>query len=134
MAVTRTIPAGDLELVNGNLVVLGRTPETHVQYVRQKLAARFKFFLGAWFLNLNAGAPYFRDLFVKNPNLDLVRSMFLRLVRETPGVLDVPSFSLVYDARARTVAFNFQARVEGGDIVIKPEDRDFILDLAVAAE
>jgi hypothetical protein len=130
MAVLRIIPAGDLAIEKGNLVELGGTPETHVRYVRQKLAARFRFFLGEWFLNQNEGAPYIRDVFVKNPNLDVVRSMFLKLIRETPGVLDVVGFAMVYDPRQRTLAFSFQARVEGGDIVVKPEDRDFILNLA----
>ena len=132
MAVLRTIPAGDLDILNGDLVVLGETPETHLAYMRQKIAARFKFFLGEWFLNLNEGVPYYRDVFGKNPNLDLVRSLFLRLLRETPGVLDVASFSLSYDPRARTLGFDFQAVVTGGNIVVAPEDKDFILDLAPA--
>lgn len=133
MAVTRTIPAGDLALENGDLLVLGRTPTTRVQYMRQKIAARFKFFTGEWFLDEREGVPYFRDVFVKNPNLDLIRSLFLRLLRETPGVLDVQEFKVTYDQRARTITFEFRAKVSDGEVVVTAEDEAFILDLASAA-
>lgn len=133
MAVVRIIPAGDLALENGNLVWLGTTPETRVQIVRQKIAARFRFFVGEWFLDLREGIPYYRDVLVKNPNLDLIRSLFLRVLRQTPGVLDVPSFSLDYDPSARRLSFDFEAKVSDGEVVVAPEDRDFVVDLATAA-
>lgn len=133
MAVLRLIPAGDLAIEGGDVVVLGKTPETRVQYMRQKIAARFKFWLGEWFLDQREGVPYYRDVFVKNPNLDLIRSLFLKLLRETPGVLDVPEFKVVYDHRARSLSFDFQAIVSDGEVVVKPEDAAFILGLAPAA-
>ncbi len=133
MAVTRTIPAGDLAIENGDLVVLGKTPETRVQYMRQKIASRFKFFTGEWFLDQREGVPYYRDVFVKNPNLDLIRSLFLKLLRETPGVLDVPEFKVSFDAATRTGTFTFQAIVTDGEVTVTAKDEDFILNLASAA-
>lgn len=133
MAVIRIVPAGDLAIEAGDVVVLGKTPETRVQYMRQKIAARFKFWLGEWFLDQREGVPYYRDVFVKNPNLDLIRSLFLKLLRETPGVLDVPEFKILYDQRTRSLSFEFQAIVSDGEVVVKPEDAAFILGLASAA-
>lgn len=134
MAVLRIIPAGDLAIVNGDLFVLGKTPETRVQYIRQKIAARFKFFLAEWFLDEREGVPYYREVFVKNPNIPLIRSLFLKVLRETPGVLSVPTFSVRFDPAARTLTFDFQAIVDGGELVVSPEDDDFIIDpLAQAA-
>jgi hypothetical protein len=130
MAVTRKIPGGDLVLTGGTLVVLGYTAETRLQYIRQKIAARFKFYLGEWFLDQRQGTPYYRDVFTKNPDLQLIRSLFVRIVRETPGVLDVPEFELVYDPAARSVGFSFAAVATDGDIVVKPKDADFLLELA----
>ena len=132
MAVFRTIPAGDLALTGGDVVVLGKTAETRLQYIRQKMAARFKFYLGEWFLDQRQGAPYYRDVFTKNPNLDLVRSLFQRIARETPGVIDVPEFRLVYTQGDRSVAFSFAALADDGEIIVRPEDADFLLDLASA--
>lgn len=133
MAVFRTIPAGDLALEGGTFVELGKTAETRVQYIRQQLSARFKFFAGEWFLDLRQGIPYYRDVFVKNPNFDLIRALFLRVVRQMPGVLSVASFSTFYDASARQFTFAFKAIVDGGEIVVSQEDQDFIVDLANAA-
>jgi hypothetical protein len=133
VAVFRVIPAGDLALENGSLVWLGRTPETRVQIIRQKIAARFRFFVGEWFLDQREGIPYYRDVLLKNPNTDLIRSLFLRVLRQTPGVLDVPSFSLEFDPSARRLSFAFEAKVSDGEVAVAPEDRDFVVDLATSA-
>jgi len=134
MAVLRIIPAGDLAIVGGDLLVLGKTAETRVQYIRQKIAARFKFFLGEWFLDQREGVPYYREVFVKNPNIPLIRSLFLRVLRQTPGVLSVPTFSVNFDPSARELTFDFQAVVDGGELVVAANDNDFIINpLAQAA-
>ena len=133
MAVLRKIPRGDLALELGDLVVLGNTPKSRVLYIRQKIACRFKFFLREWFLDLRQGIPAFRDVFVKNPNLALIRSLFLRVLRRTPGVLSVPRFFLSFDASARTLRFDFQALVSDGIVAVRPNDEDFLVDLAAAA-
>lgn len=130
MAVFRTIPAGDLALENGDVVVLGLTDDTRVKYIRQKIASRFKFFLNEWFLDLREGIPYYRDVFVKRPNIPLIRSLFLRVLLKTTGVLDVPRMTLTYNSADRVLVFDFQARVTGGVIVVRPEDADFIVSVA----
>ncbi len=130
MAVLRIIPAGDLAIEAGDVVVLGLTATTRVQYIRQKIATRFKFFYGEWFLDQRQGLPYYGTVLTKNPDLALIRSLFLRVLRDTPGVIDVPTFNLVHDRASRTVSFAFQALVDGGEITVKPEDADFIINLA----
>lgn len=134
MAVLRIIPAGDLALGNGSLVLLGKTQATRVQYIRQKISCRFRFFLGEWFLDLREGVPYYRDVLKKRPNKALIRSLFLRVLKKTPGVLSVPRFSLIFDLANRSVRFDFQAVVDGGEtITVRPEDADFVLGVALAA-
>ena len=134
MAVFRRIPAGDLALANGNLVVLGYTVPTRVRYIRQKIASRFKFFLGEWFLDKRKGIPYRRDVFAKRPPLPLIRSLFLRVLRTTPGVVGVPRFSVRYEAQERRLYFDFEALVDGSErLIVRDSDQDFILGLARAA-
>jgi hypothetical protein len=129
VAVFRIIPAGDLALnEDGDLVIL-----EDIAYLRQKLAVRFKFFLGEWFLDLRQGIPYYRDIFVKNPNLDVIRSLFRRVILGTPGVLSLPRFELQYDEAARRAHFDFQAVCRGGMIEVSPDDEDFIVDLNESA-
>lgn len=125
MAVTRTIPAGDLAIVDHKLVLIAELP-----YLRQKLAARLKFFLGEWYLDLRQGIPYYRDVFVKNPNLPVVRSLLRRVILGTPGVVALPRFDLVFDETNRKATFSFEAVSKKGTIVVAPTDRDFLVDLA----
>jgi len=133
MAVFRIIPAGDIALESGDVVVLGYTDETRVQYIRQKISARFKFFLGEWFLDLREGISYYRDVFVRNPNLPLIRSLFLRVLKTTPGVISVASFRLQYDPAARELSAEFEAVVDGGELSVSAGDADFVVGLAPAA-
>jgi hypothetical protein len=133
VAVLRIIPAGDLALVAGNFDVLGTTSSSRVRYIRQKISCRFKFFLREWFLDIRQGVPYYRDVFRKRPNLALIRALFLRVLRSTPGVLSVVRFALSYDPETRSATFAFQALVAGGEVVVRPEDEDFLVGLAPAA-
>lgn len=133
MAVFRTIPAGDLKLVSGDVVVLGLTDATRVQYIRQKIASLFKFFLGEWFLDKREGIPYYRDVFVKNPNLPLIRSLFLRVLKSTPGVISVATFKMTYDPAARELSSEFEAVVDGGELSVSAGDADFVVGLAPVA-
>jgi hypothetical protein len=68
-------------------------------------------------------------VFVKEPNLDVIRSLFRRIVTQCPGVLSIGRFLVVYDEQDRGLAFDFTAKVTGGDLVISPKDKDFILQL-----
>lgn len=133
MPILRIIPAGDLALVQGSPVLLGDTDATRVQYIRQRISARFKFFLGEWFLDKRKGVPYYRDVFVKNPNRPLIRSLFLRVLKTTPGVLSVAKFAMTYNERTRELSSEFEAIVEGGEISVTAGDPDFLVGLANAA-
>jgi hypothetical protein len=120
----RVIPPGDLEIRNKRFVVArGR------DYRRQKIAVRFKFFLGEWFRNQLEGVPMYRDVFVKNPNLTLIRQIFYEVLTEhIPGIVAVPRFELAFDARARELAFDFEAYDDNDQpLVVKPDDPLFIL-------
>lgn len=124
MCVFRVIPPGDLDLINGSPYYISGPP-----YIRQKLSARFKFFLGEWFLNQLEGVPYYRDVFVHDPNLDVISSLFKRVITTCPGVLSIAKFAMTYDPIARSLSFAFQAVVDGGTITVTPQDQDFIVDV-----
>lgn len=124
MAILIQYPAGDLAVVNGRFLRAAGPA-----LIRQRLAARFDFWLGEWFLNTLEGVPYYRDVFGKNPNLDTIRSIFRQVILTTPGVLSIRRFDLVFDSAERTLRFNFEAIVTGGSIVVAPGDEDFIISV-----
>jgi hypothetical protein len=123
MCVFRIIPVGDLDLKNGSPYYIEGLP-----YIRQKLSVRFRFFLGEWFLNQLEGVPYYRDVFVHDPDLDVITSLFKRIVTTCPGVTGIKTFRMFYDEPNRTASFAFQALVDGGVITVTPQDQDFIVD------
>lgn len=123
VAIFRVIPPGDLDVANGDFVLA-----TGVEFIRQKLSSRFKFFLGEWFLDQREGVPYYRDVFVKNPNPEVIRSIFRQVALSVPGVIALPRFDLVFDPVERLLTFNFEARTAALDtIVVTPTDTLFII-------
>lgn len=126
--IVRKIPAGDLALDDtGNFVWLQSGP----QYVRQKLSQRLKFFLGEWFLDRRLGVPYFRHVFVRNPDLDQVRQMFRKVILGTRGVLSIDGDTITFDfdPAARTLGVAFACFCETGNVTVNPGDTDFIITL-----
>ena len=134
MALYRIIPVGDRDLVddeNGlaQLVVL-----TGPAFVRQKIAARLKFFLGEWFLNLREGVPYYRIVLVANPDLGLIRTLFRRVILSVEEVADLTKLVVHYDKPTRTIAVEFDAElVEGGVLLVRQPDPAFLISLMQAA-
>lgn len=122
MAVFLQIPEGDLDLVNGDFAFVEGADE-----IRQSILSRFRFFLGEWFLDRREGVPYYRDVFVKNPDRAVVRSVFAQVLVGTPGVLSVNRFEIQFDAKERTIRFDFEVYVDNGTIVVLPEDDTFIV-------
>ncbi len=122
MAVIQVIPEGDLALENGNFVLIDGS-----ELVRQSILSRFRFFLGEWFLDVREGVPYFRDILVKSPDRDIVRSVFRQVLADTPGVLNILSFEILYDAQARTIRFSFEVQSTDDVIKVDPDDDAFVV-------
>lgn len=72
--------------------------------VRQRLYRKYQFFLGEWFLDTREGIPYFRDVFVKNPDLAVVQSLMVKVASDDPGVDTVSSFDQSLDGRTLTIS------------------------------
>lgn len=122
MAVTAVIPEGDLDIENGGFVWIEGS-----ELVRQSILARFRFFLGEWFLDTREGVPYFRDILVKSPDRDIVRSVFRQVLADTPGVLDILKFDLDFDTKERTIRFTFEVQSTDDVIVVNPDDDAFVV-------
>jgi hypothetical protein len=86
---------------NHNLVLI-----SGAEYALQKVKARLHFFLGTWFLDTREGVPYYRDILIKNPNLNVARSLFRSVIQSVPGVL-VRTIDVSVDTnRVMSVGFN----------------------------
>ncbi len=94
----------DLVVSSGSLKTVEQGAEV-VQHVRSRLL----FYLEEWFLDLDAGVPYFQEIFTKPANLANIESIFKTKILRTPGVERLTDFSMDYQGgsqRRLTVAFS----------------------------
>lgn len=116
---------GDLFISEtGQLVLVGVNQGNQDVEIRQAVRGRLRFFLGEWFLDARQGFPYFRDVFIKNPNRQSIISSLRRTIRETAGVAQVDELTLSVDADRRA-SVSFRAILEDSDIPLVFSD--FIL-------
>jgi hypothetical protein len=104
---------GDLDISTGNL----RVEKGIAQVTAWKLTNLFSLFKGEWFYDTRQGVPYFQYVFVARPNLNLIATIFDRVIRSAPGVAGVESISLDYHPRERTLGASFKAHTNNGAVL-----------------
>lgn len=113
------LSTGELDVSTGGLR-LTRGAEA----VAQAVFIRLRFFKGEWFLDEDAGTPFYEHILVKAPQADLIRAAFRDRILETPGVSDVPSLTLDYDGPTRSLEVSFTATTDfgafAGELVVSP--------------
>lgn len=101
----------DLVVESGDLVVV-RGKDS----IESDLHARLSSYRNEWFLDLNAGVPYFEHFFIKNPSPATMRAYLLKEAQETPGVTEMKTFSLDLSA-LRKLSVAFKANTDVGELV-----------------
>lgn len=94
-----------------------RLTETLAEEVAQRLQTKFQFFLGEWFLDTTLGVPYFRDVFVRNPDMAVIRSIFQKLITDDEGIENVASLDMVLDGTTRVLSVTFQAVLVSDEVL-----------------
>lgn len=105
-------PDGDLALTDGRLTKLSGPYEK-----AQKILNRLRLFKGEWFLDTRVGVPYFSVVLIKNPDLDIVKRLFRRVVLSVPGIVEMPDIQITWDTKARTLAYTFRAIDDEGNVI-----------------
>ena len=106
---------GELDLTSGDLVFV-----TGADAVAQHLKLRLRFIRGEWFLDVRVGIPYYSQIFIKNPNLAAIETIYRRAIRETPGVDTLDRFDFEFDSATRQLEVSFSAKLLGETVA-----RDF---------
>lgn len=86
-----------------------RLTETFEEEAMQRLRMRLRRLLGEWFLDTNLGTPYRRDILVKNPDMQVIRSALQKEILADPAVESVTEFSLEHDRVTRHLDVTFTA-------------------------
>lgn len=85
-----------------------------VQHVRTRLL----FYLNEWFLDTQAGVPYFQLIFTKPANLQAIESIFKTEILRTPGVRELTDFALTYEGQSvRRLTVTFSAVTDFDEII-----------------
>lgn len=87
----------DLLTVNGNLALSADQTDK-----AQKIKTRLLLVKGEWFLNPDKGIPYFEDIFIKNPDFQVVKAHFVNTILDVPGVLSIKSIETSFNRAERT--------------------------------
>lgn len=113
---------------NGNLDVLamasrGGAFDSDLTAVVTGVRTRILLIAGEWFLNLDAGVPWYARDGVDPSTVILgskydearIRPSILRAILGTPGVLEVTQLRIVFEPALRNVVITWQARTRFGD-------------------
>lgn len=99
-----SITEGDLDLVRGGDAIV------------QAIKIRLQFFKTEWFLNTEAGTPWFQSILVKNPDANVLQTIFRERILGTPGVDELTSLNLSFDSAARSLAVSFRVSTNLGEL------------------
>lgn len=103
MPVIRLVPKGDYALINGKFQFV-----SGAEHTKNRISQRFKFFRGEWWFDPRQGIPYRRDVFVKNPNLLVVKALFQQVLKTTPGVKALIKSNLTLDKATRKLTYSWE--------------------------
>jgi len=95
--------------------------------VHQRLLARLRFFKGEWFLNLDAGMPYFQHILTKGYDERVVRAILTQAVQGVGGVDSVLEMSLSLDPQTRRLSVSFRAKLVDGTVYDTTNYQPFVI-------
>lgn len=96
---------GDLVLSSGDIVI--------TDSVVQAIKIRLKWFANEWRINKEWGIPYYEEVFIKNPNTQLIEGRIKEEILTIDEVQEVSSVKVTINKETRRAAISFTAIVNG---------------------
>lgn len=115
---------GDLKLVDGCLQLVTDVAEEAALELRN----RFLMAKGEWFLDTRQGIPYLEFVFVKNPDLLLVRQLFREVILSVQGIKEIIDLSTTLDSKTRSLSFALRAKADNDKIITGGTGLPFIVE------
>ena len=98
--------------------------------VAQCVKTRLMLFKGEWFRDIRVGIPYFQYVFIQNPNLTLISSLFQQVCEAAPGVAAVLDMQLNYLPRTRELDSQILVQANDGSTIVGGAGAPFIVQIA----
>ena len=103
----------DLDLTGNQLNLVTEVDKALAQRLQIKLSLQ----RGTWFVNLEAFVPWRELIFVRSPNLSLIRSLMVDLITNTPTVERVVEFTIDFDNPSGKLTMGFRTLTTAGEEV-----------------
>ena len=114
----------DLQLVGAALSLVA---SNSIAETVQELNARFGFNKGEWFMDQNQGFPYFAAVYVKNPDVNALASLFKNMILATPGVASISAFTIALNRVTRLLSWTAQIKHASGNYIAGGYGQPFIV-------
>jgi len=106
----------DIDVTNGEMSLVVDEPD-EPEAIAQECRIALLFHRAEWPLNVLVGFPYLDQVFVKNPSLAALASLFTRGLLTIPGVLEVKEMLLEFDDSTRLLSVEFRVRAQDGGVI-----------------
>lgn len=106
----------DLDLSTFDLKLI-----SDLDYLEQKIKVVLLFFFAEWFLDTTVGIKYFESIFVANPNLTLVDSLFKTAILEIEEVKEITAYDSVFNGSFRSFSLTFTVQTNIGELSLTQE-------------
>jgi hypothetical protein len=103
---------GDIAIINNDITFTKGS-----QITLQKLKQKLKFFKSEWYLNNEAGIPYYEEILKKNVDLGKIEPIFIRAIQSVEEVVEILKLEITQDKIKRTLQINFAVRDVNSNIV-----------------
>ena len=93
----------------------------------QTIRGRVLMFLGEWFLDTRQGFPWFEIVFVKAPDLQVIRLLLRQAILTAPMVASLSKSEVAFDPSTRILTYSFEAKLNDGSSVTFGEGTPYVL-------
>ena len=83
----------------------------------QKIKQYLSTVMGEWKLNENLGINYREDILIKNPQLDRIKSIFIKEIQSVEEVVSILNLDIELNKSSRTLSINFKVQDNQGYVI-----------------
>lgn len=99
----------------------------NAERVAQQIKIQLLTWRGEWFLDTTHGVPYLDYILVKNPSIELIRSIFREQIMSVDDVNDVVDIEIDYDVKTRIMTVAYEASTFYG-LITRKEKLGYYVD------
>ena len=103
---------GDLMLVNNDLAFT-----SGIESTKQKLKNAFYLIKGEWFLDANAGFPYYEEVFGKGRDLSRIEALVIRQIQAIEEVREIEKLEINLNSATRKLDVSLELRDSENNLI-----------------